>query len=265
MKRSFEFWDALAPHHSVLENSYLDVPVVRQFLDKIQPPVLVVGAGQGLIVAELQKEGLHCDGVDLSSEMIRHARLRRGHALVQADARAMPFEKGAYKTIIYATGVVDFMSDEAEIRAVMNEGKRIAAQYGIILVAFYRTSASNEKLLVRLGLLNNKVLHYGETLEIHRLNPAQAVAWVARRAKLGYARAALLSLGSWACSTWQEKRIILHMHRIFANLSDADTLLRSAPEELPYRNEAEIRKLFARLAIPVNQLRAFNNCYIVQI
>ncbi len=102
--RSSNFWDALAPYHSKLENSYLDLPSLRRIVQDIYPPVLVVGAGQGLIVAGLQKKGVQCAGVDLSSEMIRYARIWRGLDLVQADASAMPFGKGSYRTIIYATG-----------------------------------------------------------------------------------------------------------------------------------------------------------------
>src|SRR5260370_19092323 len=109
--RSSNFWDALAPYHSKIENSYLDLPSFRRIVHDIYPPVLVVGAGQGLIVAELQKKGVQCDGVDLSSEMIRYAKIRRGLDLVQPDASAMAFGKGSYRTLIYATGGVDFLSD----------------------------------------------------------------------------------------------------------------------------------------------------------
>jgi SAM-dependent methyltransferase len=263
--RSSNFWDALAPYHSKIENSYLDLPSFRRIVHDIYPPVLVVGAGQGLIVAELQKKGVQCDGVDLSSEMIRYARIRRGLDLVQADASAMPFGKGSYRTIIYATGVVDFMSDEEEIRLILNEARRIADHSGKIFVAFYRFSAATEDFMIRLGLLRNNVLRFKEILEIYRLNPVQSIAWAAKRAKVGYARAAILSVRSWAFSSWQEKRNVFHMLRIFASANRADTLIQAAPEKQSYRNEAETRNLFTRLAIPIKQLGAFGNCYIVQI
>jgi 2-polyprenyl-3-methyl-5-hydroxy-6-metoxy-1,4-benzoquinol methylase len=98
--------------------------------------VLVVGAGQGLIVAELRKNGFRSDGVDLSFEMIRYAEARRGLKFVQADARAMPFGEGIYETIIIASGVVDFMGDEEQIGAIMDEAKRIINPSGNIFVAF---------------------------------------------------------------------------------------------------------------------------------
>ena len=265
MKQSFDFWDTLAPHHWKIENSYLDPVVLRRILSRIEGPVLVVGAGQGVIVAESQKNGMRCDGVDGSPEMIRHAKVRRGLELVKADARAMPFEKGAYRTLIYATGVIDFMSDEAEIQTFLNEGKRIADGTGVILVAFYRISAANVGFLERLGLLKDGVLRFRETLEIYRLKPLQALAWVAKRARVSIFRAVMMSLRSSMCSTWQEKRNAIRMQRVFSNASDATALIDSAPEQQPYRNEAEIRSLFARLAIPIKQFDGFGNCYVVQI
>jgi len=255
----------LAAHHSAIENSYFDLPSLRHIVEQIQSPVLVVGAGQGLIVADLQRRGFQCDGVDLSSEMIRYAKLRRRLDLVHADARAMPFGDGAYKTIIYATGVIDFMSDEEEIRAILNEGRRVANRSGRMFVAFYRCSPATEKFMAKLGLLQNNVLRNRETLEIYKMRPFQAIAWVAERAKVTKIRAAMLSLTSWACSSWQEKRNALHMQRIFANANHAEKLIQSAPEQVPYRNEAEIRNLFRRLAIAIKQSERFSSCYIVEI
>src|SRR5215470_10761785 len=106
------FWDLEAPHHGPSENHFLDLPSIRATIRAVREPALVVGAGQGLIVEELHHQGFQCDGVDLSPEMIKYAKLRRGLTLVEADARALPFEAGTYATVIYATGVIDFMADE---------------------------------------------------------------------------------------------------------------------------------------------------------
>jgi 2-polyprenyl-3-methyl-5-hydroxy-6-metoxy-1,4-benzoquinol methylase len=98
MTCSPEFWDALAPHHGALEDSYLDLASLRGMIHAIQPPVLVVGAGLGLLVEDLRRGGFRCDGVDLSSEMVRYAKLRRGISIVEASARAMPFADRTYET-----------------------------------------------------------------------------------------------------------------------------------------------------------------------
>src|SRR5436853_7027922 len=56
--RTSDYWDALAPHHASLENNFLDLPGLRRIMHHVRQPVLVVGAGQGLIVEELHKRGL---------------------------------------------------------------------------------------------------------------------------------------------------------------------------------------------------------------
>ena len=165
----------MAPHHSKIENSYLDLAGIRRIIHDIHQPALVVGAGQGLIVAELLRQGIQCDGVDLSSEMVRFAKVRRGLDLVQADACTMPFGKGTYRTIIYATGVIDFMMDEERIQVILQEARRVAADPANIFVAFYRLSAATEDLMIKLGLLDNHVLCLKETLEIYRLNPGSGI------------------------------------------------------------------------------------------
>lgn len=265
MTRSSDFWDALAPHHSSTENNYLNPSSLRRIVHDIHEPVLVVGAGQGLIVAELRKNGFRSDGVDLSSEMIRYAKARRGHTFVQADARAMPFREGTYETIIYATGVVDFIGDEVQIRVILNEARRVINRSGNIFVAFYRFSAASEDFLTRLRLLRNNVLSLREALEIYRLNPIQAIAWAAKKTEAGYFRAGILSLRSWALSTMREKTTAFTMQRIFRKVDQANALIDAAPERQPYRNEPEIRNLFKRLAIPMKKLEATRSCYIVQI
>jgi SAM-dependent methyltransferase len=265
MTCSSDFWNVLAPHHSALENSYLDLPSLRYIRQEIRPPVLVVGAGQGLIVAALRAQGLQCDGVDLSAEMIRYARLRRGLVLVHADARALPFGNGAYKTIIYATGVIDFMSDEEEIRGIISEGMRITESGGNIFVAFYRFSAATENFVIRLGLLNKSVLHFRELLEIYRLTPVQTMSWVAERSKVSYSAALVLALRSWAFSSWQEKRNAFQMQKVFGKAHQADALIQAAPEHQTYRNKDEIRNLFARLAIPIRKLATSGSCHMVRI
>src|SRR5947209_3826162 len=159
------FWDALAPHHELIEDNYFDVPSVRLLLARVEDPVLVVGAGQGLIVAELRARRFRCDGIDLSPEMIRYARARRGIALIQADARALAFAPGTYRTILYATGVVDFMTDEDQIRIILKEGRRILNGGGPMFVAFYRLSDAQVQFVQRVGLLANHLVRQRESLE----------------------------------------------------------------------------------------------------
>lgn len=260
-----QFWDALAPHHAAIEDSYLDRRSLRRILPQIRPPVLVVGAGQGLLVAELRRFGLECKGVDSSVQMNHQARLRRGIDLVQADARSMPFSSGSFATVIYATGVIDSMREEAAINQMLMEGRRVLANDGKIFVAFYRLSPATEIFLTRLGLLGNQLLHQRDTMEFYRFTPWQALAQVAARAKVGLGRATAMTMRSWACSSLQEKRVAMKMQKLFAKPEIADALLSTAPELTPYRTASQIQQLFDRLSIPVCGWNSSGSCHLVQI
>jgi hypothetical protein len=262
---SIQFWDALARHHSRIENNYFDLATVRRIARELRPPVLVVGAGQGLLVGELRNKGVQCDGVDYSPEMIRHAKSRRGLDLVRADAGALPFAGGSYATLVYATGVVDFNGDEAAIRRMLNEGMRVVDGAGKLFVGFYRFSNAQKKFLQRVGLLRDNMLLHRECFRLYLLSPAQMLAWVAKRARTSYLGAAILLVGVSALGAFHELVMSLRMQKIFRELEDPNALIDSAPETLPYRNEAEIRKLFDRLAIPFKQIRAFPPCWVVEV
>jgi len=259
------FWDALAAHHAAVENNFLELRSLRRIMDHLRSPVLVVGAGQGLLVAELQSRGLQCDGVDFSSEMIRHARSRRGLHLIQADASALPLGDATYETVIYATGVIDFNSDENAIRRMLSEGRRVLKPGGKIFVAFYRVSSALEHFLQRFGLLNNHVLRQRECLGTHLLTPPQMIRWLKDRAHTGWLGGATLLLRLAASGTLREKVSTLKMQRIVRGMENPQAFIEAAPETQPYRNEAEIRQLFNRLAIPIKELRTFATCWIVQI
>lgn len=260
-----EFWDALAPFHGDVEDTNFGLAAVRRLLPEIESPVLVVGAGQGLIVEELRKRGYACDGVDLSAGMIRQARLRRGITLVQADAKAMPFPAGSYETVIYATGVIDFTAEDDEIKAMVTEGRRVAKKSGKIFVAFYKASAAQEKFLTLVELLGDGNVALRESLEVYLLRPAEMVGWVASRAGIGRFRATIALLRLSALGTMQEKRTTLKMQRVFRRIADPRSLINAAPEKLPYRNASEIERLFERLGVPIKHLHAFGSCWVVRV
>ena len=265
VKNSTQFWDELAAHHAAIENSYFDLRSVRAILEEIESPVLVVGAGQGLIVEELIRRGFSCEGVDLSPQMIRYAEERRGLRLVNADAGSMPFHDGSYKTIIYATGVIDFMDDEEGIHRILREGRRVVQEGGKIFVGFYRLSGAIERFLGRAGLLRESVLDQKSSLETYLLSPAQFVGWVKDKTKTSTLGAmvelARLGIGT----TWQEKRNTSRMQKIFRDRDAARKLIESAPRYQPYRNRAEIERLFGRLGIPARGFWMLSSCFVVEI
>lgn len=265
METRDRFWDELAPHHAAIEENFLNRASLRRIVKDVQSPVLVVGAGQGLLVAELLSNGFQCDGVDFSPEMVRHAKSRRGLDLIQADASAIPLGNATYETIIYATGVIDFTSDETVIRNMLAEGRRVMKPGGKIFVAFYRSSPVLERLLNRLGLLSNHVLRQRECLETYLLTPAQMIKWLGERARIGRFAAIALMLRLAVAGTIREKLTTLKMQRIIRGMADPQAFLQAAPETLPYRDEAEIKKLFERMRVPLKELRPLATCWVARI
>lgn len=55
------------------------------------------------------------------------------------------------------------------------------------------------------------------------------------------------------------------MQKIFGKVNHADALIRAAPENQTYRNEVEIRNLFARLALPIRHFGTTGSCHVVRI
>lgn len=260
-----KFWDVLAEHHAALENNFLELGSLRRIMDVMRSPVLVVGAGQGLLVAELQSEGYQCDGVDFSCEMIRHAKSRRGLDIIQADASALPLGNATFETIIYATGVIDFNIDENAILNMLREGRRVLKPGGKILVAFYRFSPALEDFLTNVGLLSGSVVLYRRSLETYLMTGPQMFRWVMQSAGTGWLGAAGLMFRLAAFGTLREKATTWKMQRIVRKMENAQAFIQAASEIQPYRNEAEIRKLFDRMNIPIQEFRSLATCWIARV
>lgn len=260
-----KFWDVLAAHHAALENNFLELGSLRRIMGDIRSPVLIVGAGQGLLVAELQAKGYQCAGVDFSSEMIRHAKSRRGLDIIQADASALPLGHATYETIIYATGVIDFNGDENMIRTMLHEGRRVVKPGGKILVAFYRFSPALEDFLTSVGLLSDSVVQYRRSLETYLMTGPQMFRWVMQSADTGWLGAAGLMFRLVAFGTLREKMTTSKMQKIVRKMENAQDFIQSASETQPYRNEAEIRNLFDRMNIPISKFSSLATCRIAWV
>ena len=228
----------------------------------------VVGPGQELIVEELRRQGLRCDGIDLSAEMMEYARLRRGLTLVRANATAMPFADGTYETVIVATGVIDFMADVQQIETVLREANRIVSGTGNVFVAFYRYSAAQQRFLTSLGLLRDGTLHMRSAMVLSRLGFGALVAWVAwvaKTARISTFQAVLLCISTALGSTRRERAVGLAIRRVLAQAGDPDAFIEATPETQPYRDKPAIGRLFDTLSMRIEDWQASSSCYLVRV
>lgn len=267
------YWKIWSPYWSYEEDFFLDLEAIDKLAIAIRDPVLIIGAGQGLLVEQLQKKGFKVDGVDLEPNMIMHAKKRRGLNLIQANAKNMPFADKSYKTSIITTGVVDFLEDEEQIKLIINEALRVTDDSGKVFVAFYKYHRKVEKLLKYVGGITDKGLHhFKKTYEMMKLSvdsPIEFFRAVKNEANVGFFTAFLILIKAQMFLPKKEKRATKRFSKVWKQaskeLDNPELLIDCVPEFIPYRSEENIRNLFKNLNIPIHNMFIYDNCTVVQL
>ena len=269
-----KYWDAFTPYENYLENVIgINSDNLEPIIPLIKSPVLVVGAGQGLLVGELRKMGFAAEGIDISPQMVAGAERRRGIKLFLGNANNMPFENAQFKTSIIATGVLDFMDDRAQIGAIMNETRRVTDAQGEIFIALLGLTPQTEELVKYIGILSDNRLSlkmgrqilFGpqglrkEIIAVIRKDPNKSVPGLAFRAVKSFisaprrARARIKSVKALLAKA--KKREIAHPKILFDY----------GPEYGFIRTERQINELFTALNSPPRKIFKFDNCKIVRL
>ncbi len=266
MANESNFWQLWAPHLVYLEDNHLDLRTINALVEKISSPVLVVGGGQGLLVNELQKEGFLVDGVDSSPEMVKLAEQRRGVKLVLTDGSSLPFADGSYGTSIIATGVIDFLDDDNQIRQIIDETRRVTGKEGKLLISFYKIHPVTERFMKRIGIVNDQgTLRRRRLFELSRLDPKDFIAAIRKDTNLSLFSiiAELIRLQLFLPE--QERILTKNLSMILKSADNADELIASVSESIPHRNRDSIDALFKKLDIPINELLDFETCFVVDV
>ncbi len=120
----FEFLTA-SPGFSETEDALL-----APFADRIRPPFLEVGCGEGGNLARLARCG-RCVGTDLFWPKIAYAKtVVDGAELAAADAMALPFRDSCFESVF----IRDVLHHVAEPRAVLREVLRVLRPGGLLLL-----------------------------------------------------------------------------------------------------------------------------------
>lgn len=261
------FWETWAPYLSYIEDNHLDLANIEKLSGIISDPVLIIGAGQGLLVEQLQKSGHKVDGIDQSPQMIKYAETRRGLKLIEADASNLPFASEMYNTAIIATGVVDFLDDDGQVRAIVDEARRVTRDSGKVLVAFLGVHPAAERFARRIGLITDTgTFHQKKFFELTRLSPWQTLMSFRRDTRMGIFRALRELFLLQIFLPRKEKEISKSLAQVWKVADNPQALIDSGIASLPYRTEDDVRALCARLQFPVDRFFVFGNyCYVVQI
>jgi SAM-dependent methyltransferase len=269
------FWDAFSPYMDFLENVVgINSDNLSPIIPLIKSPVLVVGAGQGLLVGELRQKGFSVEGIDLSPQMVEYAEKRRGIKLFLGNANNMPFQDGQFKTSIVATGVIDFLDDTDQIRAIIKEVRRVTVAHGELFVALLGMTPQTEELLKYIGVLseNNQLnvrmwyqIIWGpkgilkEVLTIIRRDPNKStIGFILRliRSFMSMRKRATTRIRALKELKAKIKRgEITHPKILFDNL----------PGEAFLRSKEQIYELFRSLNFPPRNIFVFDNCKIARL
>jgi hypothetical protein len=263
MANESNFWQLWAPHLVYLEDNHLDLRTINALVEKIASPVLVVGGGQGLLVNELQNKGFQVDGVDSSPEMVKLAEQRRGVKLVLTDGSTLPFADNSHETSIIATGVVDFLDDDNQIRSIIEETSRVSKKGGNLLISFYKVHPITEKFLERIGIITKHgTMRRRRLFELSRLEPMDFIAAIRKEANLSLFSAIAELIKLQLLLPKQERLLTKHLGTILKSADNADELINSVSEIIPYRNRESILALFKKLDLPIDELLDFETCFV---
>jgi SAM-dependent methyltransferase len=104
-------------------------------------PVVEIGCGPGVLLPRLRVRTGWAVGLDLSSDMLRAARDKGEHVLVQADAAALPLVAGCAAAVV-AVHVLYLVPDP---RCALTEMARVVRPGGVMVVT---TTGTDDKPLV---------------------------------------------------------------------------------------------------------------------
>jgi ubiquinone/menaquinone biosynthesis C-methylase UbiE len=115
--------------------------------------VLDLGCGTGVICEQLARDGMEVVGMDLSADMVSHARARVDRAiadrcrLLQGDCERLPYRNGQFDLVV-CCGVISFLRSN---EPTLSEVRRVLRDGGMLILAV-RNKWSLPKLLDPLKL-----------------------------------------------------------------------------------------------------------------
>ncbi len=267
------WWSTWAPIWDHIEDRHFGTRVTETLLDHIKSDVLIVGAGQGLIVRYLNEKGIRAVGLDINPDMVKIAKEKYGLDIIEGDAGNLPFDQGRYGTVIISSGVVDYGADESAITNFINEAKRVCRTGGKIFTAFYRILPPIEKIYRKIGVIDaNHTYHMTRIFEINEIakkNPLRCMPRIREWTGKSRMRVSL----EWAIVGLTQPKEFMGERKWINNIFKSGaalglsrkTLLDSVPDKLPYRTKAQIEELLRRINCPYRDIREFDDCTVVVI
>jgi ubiquinone/menaquinone biosynthesis C-methylase UbiE len=271
MPDMIEYFDLWAPYWSEREDTFLAKESIETLSSLLESPVLLVGAGLGLVIEKLQAKGLHVDGIELSPQMVKYAKKLRNLEVIQGDAREMLIKDNTYKSSLIATGVIDFMDDLEGIERIIEETKRVTIDKGPIHVAFYQWHPMVTDFLKTFRYLTSDGRWiYRKSHELWIVKPNEVFPILRKQnPNVGFVKTLLTLLKVQFFLPKKEKQerkdFMTAWKKACESMEDPHKLIEAGPDTVPYRDENAIKQLFGKLRIQILKVQTFPSCKVVQI
>jgi ubiquinone/menaquinone biosynthesis C-methylase UbiE len=271
MSDMIQYFNLWAPYWSEREDTFLSKESVETLSNLLKSPVLLVGAGLGLMIEKLQTKGLQVDGIELSPQMVKYAKKLRNLELIQGDAREMPIKDNTYESSLIATGVIDVMDDLEAIERIIEETKRVTISKGPIYAAFYHWHPMVTDFLKTFRYLSSDGRWlYRKSHELWIVKPNEVFPILKKQnPNLSFVKTLLILLKVQFFLPKKEKQerkdFMTSWKKACESMEDPHKLIESGPETVPYRNEKAIKQLFEKLNIQILKIQTFPSCKVVQI
>jgi ABC-2 type transport system ATP-binding protein len=263
------WWDTWAPYWEHMEDRHFGTRTLERLLPRIAGPVLVLGAGLGLLVERLRKSGFVAHGVDRSPAMVGAALRVRGLQLTLADAAELPFRDESYRTVILSSGVLDYLEDDAAAGPLVREALRVLAPGGRLFAGFYRIEPAIDRVYRRLGVVAGSVYHprrmfdIEDAIRVHPLRPVKMIVdWTGR----GYGPTLLywfrMGLARPRALRAEQRKMQALFEPAARDGVERRTLVDAFPDRVPYRNEAEVVRLLDAAGLPGAEIVRFPDCLV---
>jgi ABC-2 type transport system ATP-binding protein len=269
MNEIAKWWNTWAPIWEHMEERHMGSETISKIYSQITSPVLVIGAGQGVLMKYLIKKGFIVDGIDLNDNMISHAKKRNNIKIIKADAKKLPFKNNSYKTVIISSGVVDYIEDEALISKIINEAYRVTSPNGNMFVAFYLENEALEKIYKNLGVIANNKLYHKRIFAIDQMVNSSFTKLKPIPHIVKWSKRNIISIFIyWTFIGITRPKVLFdERNTMFGILDqakkhklDPDELINSIPDEVPYKDFNTIKTLLNRLSIRYNSLVRYREC-----
>ncbi|HOT44624.1 MAG TPA: class I SAM-dependent methyltransferase [Spirochaetota bacterium] len=268
-----KWWSTWAPVWDHIEDRHFGTTTTESLMEHIKPDVLVVGAGQGLIVRHLMNKGISATGLDINPNMVKVAKEKYNLDIVEGDAGKLPFSDDSYSTVIISSGVVDYGADEAAIATFINEAKRVCRRGGKVLVAFYKIKERIERIYRKIGVIdsdsNYRMRRIFEINEIAEKFPPLCAIPIQKWTGKSMARVNFewLIVGLTQPKEFRTER--KWINALFKNAKekglDKKVMIDSVPGSIPYRDTAQVKELMDKIREGYSEIQKYDDSSVVII